>query len=706
MLSPASIRTSTRRFSMPRAIAAAVAVAMLVVVGFAVADAPPADAQADPVWTLQNVVHGGYLRQADGSNNVEMSSINDARSQWRVTTGAQGTVFRNVATSRYLDADGVADGGNVDTSMSVGVDDYWAVTDNGGAGLTIRNNELDGYIDGDGIGVNVDRSTGVGADDYWTRIIVSPGGPTPTPTETPTPDPNFPSPSDASVTFGTLGDWGVTGSGAVAVRDLMVELDPDIVVTMGDNRYGNRSFDSTVGMYCAWLKDAGPGPVCPSGGASPINRFFPSTGNHDYTDGGGISEYQNHLTIPGAGIPVVNPTGTELYYDFIWGPVHFFTIDSQAFRNSSSSRAAQTAWLQGALQGSTSTWQVVFLHHAPYSSSSNHGDDPVMQLSYGAWGADLVLAGHDHTYERIELDTTYVVNGLGGNSPYGLGSPTDGSVIRYNDANGLALFSATETQLSGAFHSIDANDGIVDSFVINAPGPFACSSDAGVLTWSDDQKPKYWAYKSTDGGASFDWIGRTQGDPAATTFTDPSPSVGAKYQVHYAGIDRVDCSISSEPDAGNGPFVCDAAAGALTWSDHDQPKYWIYKSTDGGATFNWLGRTQGSPAATTFTDPAPSIGAKYQVHYAGLPRVGCTILSEPGAGNGPFACSANGGQVSWSNHGQPKYWVYRSVNGGATYSWIGRTQGAPAATSFTDPAPVAGALYQVHYDGIPRINCS
>jgi len=146
---------------------------------------------------------------------------------------------------------------------------------------------------------------------------------------------------------------------------------------------------------------------------------------------------------------------------------------------------------------------------------------------------------------------------------------------------------------------------------------FSCASDAGVLTWPDNQQNKYWVYKSTDGGASFNWIGRTLG---ATTFTDPAPSVGAQYQVHYQGIPRFDCDIVSEPTVV--AFACEASGAVLTWTDDAQSKYWVYRSTDGGQTYNWIGRTFG---ATAFTDPAPFAGALYQVHYAGIPRVNCTV---------------------------------------------------------------------------------
>ena len=97
------------------------------------------------------------------------------------------------------------------------------------------------------------------------------------------------------------------------------------------------------------------------------------------------------------------------------GAVHLFAIDSDGSEpdgNSADSR--QAAWLRDTLATSTARWQVVYMHHPPYSSSS-HGSAVEMQWPYAQWGAEVVMAGHDHSYERIDADgITYIVNGLGG----------------------------------------------------------------------------------------------------------------------------------------------------------------------------------------------------------------------------------------------------------------------------------------------------
>jgi hypothetical protein len=246
-----------------------------------------------------------------------------------------------------------------------------------------------------------------------------------------------------SIRFAVIGDFGTGGRYAADVAAQVKAWNPAFIVTVGDNRLGSTSFDSTVGhFYCGYLKDAGNGPYC-SGGTSLVNAFFPSLGNHDYSDSGGLAEYLGYFTLPGAGIPSSGTSNNERYYDFVRGPVHFFVIDSQAAVNNGADLAAQQNWLRAQLATSTAPWQLVLMHHPPYSSGTGHGSTPAMQWPYEAWGADAVLAGHDHTYERLQIGgIPYFVDGLGGVSVYGFGTPVTGSVVRYNGDYGAMLVEA------------------------------------------------------------------------------------------------------------------------------------------------------------------------------------------------------------------------------------------------------------------------
>ena len=200
---------------------------------------------------------------------------------------------------------------------------------------------------------------------------------------------------------------------------------------MGDNSYDATAIDTNIGQYYSDFIGNYTGSY---GTGSLVNRFFPSLGNHDYTDGGGSAAYFNYFTLP----------GNERYYDFVQGPVHFFILDANptglgnAPGDGRSPTSAQGVWLQTQLAASTSPWNIVYLHYPPYSSSTTHGSEVAMQWPYEAWGATAVFAGHDHVYERIFRDDdfdginfAYFTAGTGGRSLYPFGTPVTGSQVRY-----------------------------------------------------------------------------------------------------------------------------------------------------------------------------------------------------------------------------------------------------------------------------------
>ncbi len=276
-----------------------------------------------------------------------------------------------------------------------------------------------------------------------------------------------------TVQFAVIGDFGDASQAEADVAGMINGWSPDLVITTGDNRYGNTTYENTVGQFfCDFLTDVGSGTNCTSGGNSPTNAFFPSLGNHDYTDGGGLTQYLNYFSnLPGTGIPTTGTSGIDnrRYYDFIQGPVHFFVIDSQGALTSSSDMTAQQDWLQTQLDDSTTPWQVVYFHHAAYSSSTNHGSTPEMQWPFALWGADAIFQGHDHTYERIIVDNIpYFVSGNGGRSLYGCGSPIAGSSGCLNGDYGAMLVTATDSNIN--FKSYYRTGALVDEYDLDDPG--------------------------------------------------------------------------------------------------------------------------------------------------------------------------------------------------------------------------------------------
>src|SRR6185503_14372551 len=95
--------------------------------------------------------------------------------------------------------------------------------------------------------------------------------------------------------------------------------------------------------------------------------------------------------------------GNERYYDFVQGSIHFFALDSDEREpDGTSASSKQGQWLKNALANSTSPFNIVYFHHAPYSSGSE-GSSTHMQWPFKDWGADLVLVGHSHNYERLSI---------------------------------------------------------------------------------------------------------------------------------------------------------------------------------------------------------------------------------------------------------------------------------------------------------------
>lgn len=253
--------------------------------------------------------------------------------------------------------------------------------------------------------------------------------------------------------FAVIGDYGMDNADERRVATLVKSWSPEFIITTGDNNYPlgeQATLDANIGKYYAEY-------IYPYTGAytktATMNRFFPSMGNHDWYTAG-ATPYLNYFALP----------GNERYYDFIWGPVHFFSIDSDGNEpDGITVSSAQANWLQTQLAASTSCWNLVYLHHAPYSSGP-HGSNATLQWQYKSWGADAVLAGHDHDYERIyQNGLVYFVNGTGGAALYSFGAPIAGSLVRYNAKHGAMRVTATDSSLT--YELINVDGVVIDTYL-------------------------------------------------------------------------------------------------------------------------------------------------------------------------------------------------------------------------------------------------
>lgn len=265
----------------------------------------------------------------------------------------------------------------------------------------------------------------------------------------------IPNNAQSNTRFAVIGDFGLAGTAEEDVANLINSWNVDLIITLGDNNYPDgkaSTIDENIGQYYHQYIYPYVGSY---GGGSNVNRFFPSLGNHDWRTSP-PQPYYDYFELP----------YNERYYDFVWGELHFFVLDSDTDEpDGVSENSVQGQWLQNALSTSLSTWNVVYFHHAAYSSSSNHGSQEYMQWPFKDWGATAVLAGHDHTYERLIVDELlYFVNGLGGKSKYSFSTPIPGSQVRYNDDYGAMLVEANQDSITFKFYS-RAND-LIDTYTI------------------------------------------------------------------------------------------------------------------------------------------------------------------------------------------------------------------------------------------------
>lgn len=276
--------------------------------------------------------------------------------------------------------------------------------------------------------------------------------------------PLSPSPAATPDTwFAVIGDFGSGDGNEAAVANMVKSWKPEFIVGLGDIYYseaggsGASRYDRAVGnFYCAWLKDVrAKGGTCPSGTASK-NAFFPTLGNHDLEDATPApATYLDYFKLPGAGF--ANSSGNERYYDFVQGPVHFFVLNSNPDEQDGTTKdSVQAAWLKRTLAASKARWKIVVDHHPPYSSDNSHGSAAFMQWPFAQWGANAVLSGHAHVYERVERDgIVYFVNGLGGAERYAFGgTPVAGSKIRFADNWGAQLVRANQNELQFDFYDV------------------------------------------------------------------------------------------------------------------------------------------------------------------------------------------------------------------------------------------------------------
>lgn len=198
---------------------------------------------------------------------------------------------------------------------------------------------------------------------------------------------------DGSVRFAVIGDTGTGGSKQHEVGDVLLRsyqaFPFEFVLMLGDNLYGGESPKDYRAKFEDVYRTLMDNEV----------KFYATLGNHDEP----AQRYYEHFNMEG-----------KEYYRFTKGNVAFYSLNSNYMDKK------QIQWLESELAKDTTKWKVFFCHHPPYSSGGKHGSDKqlreVVEPIFVKYGANLVLTGHDHFYERIkpQKGIYYFVSGAGG----------------------------------------------------------------------------------------------------------------------------------------------------------------------------------------------------------------------------------------------------------------------------------------------------
>jgi acid phosphatase type 7 len=206
---------------------------------------------------------------------------------------------------------------------------------------------------------------------------------------------------------------------------------PGTVFTLGDNAYQNGSAADFANCYD------------PSWGRHKA-RTMPAVGNHEYQTPG-ASGYYNYF---GAAAGVAN----KGYYSYDRGQWHIISLNSMCENvGGCGATSPMVSWLKQDLTANPKACTLAYFHHPLFNSGAEHGNDPKMRPSWDALyaaGAEVILSGHEHTYERFDPQTPagvadsaqgireFVV-GTGGASHYPFGTIQPNSRVRNNDTYGV-----------------------------------------------------------------------------------------------------------------------------------------------------------------------------------------------------------------------------------------------------------------------------
>jgi hypothetical protein len=214
--------------------------------------------------------------------------------------------------------------------------------------------------------------------------------------------------------------------------------------------------------------------------------LWPTLGNHDTAQSANPPAslpYFAMFTLPTNAQAGGMASGTEKYYSFDYGNIHFICLDSMTSDRSSTGPMA--TWLRADLASSTRQWTIAFWHHPAYSKGSHDSDTesnlvqmrqtflPILEEA----GVDLVLAGHSHSYER-----SYLIDGhYGVSSTFTNAMKKDGGSGRPDGTGAYAKPTLGPGIHEGAVYAVAGSSGQISGGLLNHPAMFISLNNLGSM---------------------------------------------------------------------------------------------------------------------------------------------------------------------------------------------------------------------------------
>src|SRR5215208_7193983 len=268
-------------------------------------------------------------------------------------------------------------------------------------------------------------------------------------------------------------------------------LDQARVITLGDNAYSsgtrtqfancydNYNLDSTWSTYDSSR---------PAWWGQYKDRTMPTTGNHEYLNSTDPSIqslpyfdyfsavddplYQYDFKPPVAPVPNPGLTKGKGYYSYNLGSWHIVVLNSNCDYTGCDSTSAQAQWLDTDLTNHPTQCTLAYMHHPLYANGTGGLEPrvkPLWQILYNN-GADVILNGHDHRYERLaridsndNKDLAYgmrpIIAGTGGDPAGGTTDTNEpNSEIKIFGTAGILRMDLSDGYYSWAFIAPDPNN--------------------------------------------------------------------------------------------------------------------------------------------------------------------------------------------------------------------------------------------------------